>query len=149
MIAVPLTAFAILLIGLAVLAAADVATERVEWAPTILLAVLTVSALAVDGISLQQWVWGSLTAAAAFLFYLEMGVQGRFGGGDITLAPIPGLVLGAMNPLVGVWAFAVMLSVQGLLSVVARLKFKTAETRLPHVPAMFAGAIACLFMGFL
>ncbi|WP_159600085.1 hypothetical protein, partial [Agromyces humi] len=148
-IVIPYTALLIVVIGLAVLAAADVATHRVEWLPTMLLGAAAASALWYDGITVQQWIWAILTAAAVFLFYLEMGVLGRFGGGDITLAPIPALVIGAVNPILGIWVFTVAIALQGVVSLAVRIGLKDPQPTLPHVPAMFAGVAAPILFGIL
>lgn len=138
-IVMPTTAILVALVGMTILAFADVHRQEVEDWATLALAAAVVIALNADGISTVQWTWALLSAAAVFLSYLEMGTFGRMGGGDVKLSPMPAAVLGAMNPLLAIWAVALAFSAQSGFQVVNRHVLKVQSAAMPHVPAMLVG----------
>lgn len=109
----------------------------VQWVPDSLTAVAAGAVAAAAfyaNITTQQVVVGALCGLIAFLVYLELGVRGIFGGGDVKLVAIPAFILGAVNPLLALWWFTATIGLQGLLSVGNRaLKLPAG---IPHVPAM-------------
>lgn len=137
----PTTAILILLVGMTLLAFVDVHRQEVEDWATAVLGLAVIWGLHFDGISVNQWVWGAVSAAAVFLAYLELGTLGRMGGGDVKLSPVPALVLGAINPLLAVWSVALAFSIQSGFQVVNRFVVKAESPAMPHVPAIFAASV--------
>lgn len=136
----PVATIQMVLAGMLVLAAVDVWRREVEdWAVVALLGVAAIG-MHLEGIHPQQWLGAVLAGAIAFLVYLELGMRGVLGGGDVKLAAVPAFVLGAANPVVGVWWIACALLIhQGIHWLTARAsRFRGA---IPHVPAMAAAAI--------
>jgi prepilin signal peptidase PulO-like enzyme (type II secretory pathway) len=124
----------LVLLFLIVAAVIDLA---VRWIPDTLTAVaagaLAASAFHAD-ITVHQVIIGALCGVLAFLVYVELGVRGIFGGGDIKLVAIPAFILGAVHPLLALWWFTASIGLQGLLSIGNRaLKLPAG---VPHVPAM-------------
>jgi len=139
----PATALTVAIAGMLALAVVDLWREEIEDWATIALAVATVSALAYDGVSAAQWVAAALSAAVVFLAYLELGMRGVMGGGDVKLAAVPALTLGAVSPFLGVWAAAVAILLQQVLLRASTWRARPpAGGALPHVPAMAAALIA-------
>jgi prepilin signal peptidase PulO-like enzyme (type II secretory pathway) len=146
-IVIPTTAFAVSLVGLAVLAFVDVYTRKVEDYATLVLAFAVIFALRHDGISAEQWAWGAASALLVFGTYLELGTSGRMGGGDVKLSPVPALVFGAVNPLLAIWSVALAFSVQSAFQIVNRHGFKNPSPAMPHVPAIFAASLGSILFG--
>lgn len=124
----------LVLLALVVAAVIDVS---VQWIPDTFTAVAGAALVLASihaHITLQQSVDGLLTAAVVFLLYLELGVRGIIGGGDVKLAPIPAAVLGAVNPVLGLWWFVSTIALQGLFSLTG--KALKQPVGIPHVPAM-------------
>lgn len=128
----------IAMVGVLVLAGLDIWREEVEDLATIALLGIVVITLAAEGITLEQWTVGIACAALAFTFYLELGIRGVMGGGDVKLAVVPALVLGASVPFLGLWWISVALVVQKLMgaAVVKAAGIPAKAIALPHVPAM-------------
>lgn len=140
------TTLLIVIAGLVLLALYDLWKQTVEdWAIVALLGI-AVASLAFEHITLAQWTGAILSAAAVFLIYLMLGTRGVMGGGDVKLSIVPGLVLGAVNPLLGIWWVAGSIVVHQVFHL---LVVKTAgkpaggtvavPVALPHVPAMAVG----------
>jgi len=134
--------------GMLVLAVVDVWRQEVEnWATGLLLAI-TLAGLWLQGIAASQWAGAVLSAATVFTLYLLMGMYGLMGGGDVKLSVVPGLVLGAMHPFLGIWWVAASIAVhQVLFKLVAVGARAAGDARqrsveaLPHVPAMTAAIL--------
>ncbi len=122
---------------LLLLIAAAVIDLSIQWIPDTFTAaaagLLVASALHAD-ITPHQAVTGVLCGAIAFLIYVELGVHGILGGGDVKLVPIPAAILGAVNPLLALWWLTSAVSLQGLLSIGNRAL--RLPPGVPHVPAM-------------
>lgn len=136
---VPATALFVLLAGMAILAIVDLASEVVHNWSTAALACFVIAALLFDGITAEQWLAGSLTASAVFAFHLFLGTRGQIGGGDVKLSPVPALVLGAVHPLLALWAVAFSFASHSAVQLSTRPTAGTAVA-LPFVPSMFVGA---------
>jgi Flp pilus assembly protein protease CpaA len=144
----PTVTIAVVIAGLVLLAAYDLWKQTVEdWAIVALTAIAIVG-LGAEHISLQQWVGAVLSAAVTFLIYLHLGTKGVMGGGDVKLSVVPGLVLGAANPLLGIWWVAGSIAVHQVFALVVsraarRSTGATASVpvALPHVPAMAVGML--------
>ena len=144
-VVIPTTTILIVIAGMFVLAGLDVWRYEVEDVGIVALLLVGVAGLTQEGILPTQWVSGLLAAAVAFLVYLNLGMRGAVGGGDVKLAVVPAFVLGAANPIVAIWWVACSLLLHQLLIVAAR-RFtarpatsggaKAAPIALPHVPAM-------------
>ncbi|KQO98704.1 prepilin peptidase [Leifsonia sp. Leaf264] len=143
----PIAAFLIVLTGLAYLAFVDAKRLEVDGWSTAALAAATLIAFRVDGLTGWQWIWAAAAGALVFVFYLELGVEGRVGGGDVKLAAIPAAVIGTVSPMLAVWAVLVAFGVQSFLRLLARIFVGPSVTELPHVPAMFAGFAAAIVFG--
>lgn len=149
---VPHTAIAGLLGAMFVLAAVDVWKQEIEDLATAAALLLVAGGLVIDGVHLDQWVGGVLTAAVAFLAYLLLGMRGLMGGGDVKLSVVPALVLGTVAPLLGIWWIAVALLIQQALFHVSALTQRTPAAAgsnavpmvIPHVPAMALAATATI-----
>jgi Flp pilus assembly protein protease CpaA len=146
----PATAIAVLLGGMLVLAAIDVWKQEIEDVATAALLILAAGALMFDDIQPGQWLSAILTAAVAFGVYLNLGLKGVFGGGDVKLSIVPAFVLGASNPLIGIWWIGCAIVLQQALFFIYRRTQRTpvrasgsAEPLvIPHVPAMAAATLA-------
>lgn len=145
---IPTVTLTVVAVGMLVLAAADVWKQEVEDWATMLLAFVAVAALVAEGIAPQQWVGAILGSATTFALYLLMGLHGYMGGGDVKLAAVPGLVLGAVHPFLALWWVAASVTIQQALflaiartSRVATGKPASVVAALPHVPAMAAGIL--------
>lgn len=137
---VPVTTMLVVIAGMVVLAAVDVWRREVEdYAVVALLGVAAIG-LRWEGIHPQQWLGALAAAGIAFVVYLGLGQRGILGGGDVKLSVVPAFVLGAANPVIGVWwiACAILLH-QVVFFVTARVR-KTREA-IPHVPAMAAATM--------
>lgn len=145
-VAIPATALTVLLTGMAVLAVADVLYEKVEDWATGLLAIAVFAALLYDGVPAGQVIGGLVAAAVVFVLFLEIGVTGRMGGGDVKLSPVPALVLGTISPLLAFWWVGVAFAIQAVAQLAAQPsgQAKTAIA-IPFVPAM---AIAAGFSAY-
>lgn len=119
-IVIPALAILVVLVGMAYQAFVDVFTLTMDDWSTWMLALLSVAALMADGITSQQWLWATLSALAVFLLYLELGACERMGGGDVKLAPIPALVLGAVNPILVIWWVACAFTAQSYFQLLLR-----------------------------
>ncbi|WIB65647.1 prepilin peptidase [Curtobacterium sp. MCBD17_040] len=124
-------------VALLFVVAAAVIDVAVQWIPN------TFSAAAGGGVLLaslhagltgQQALNGALCAAIVFLLYLELGVHGWIGGGDVKFAPVPAFILGAVHPMLACWWLVTTIALQGVFSVGART-FRL-PAGLPHLPAM-------------
>ena len=142
---VPANTLLVVIAGLMLLAAIDVWREEVEdWAIAALLGIAVIG-LHLEGILAQQWVGAVLAASVAFLIYLNLGQRGVLGGGDVKLSVVPAFVLGAANPLAGVWWIAgAILIHQALFVIIARTR--RSREAIPHVPAMAAATWASTFV---
>lgn len=144
---IPELAALVVLAGLAALAFVDVERRTVDPWATALLGWATVFAAAHDGLTAGEWLTGVVCAGLTFLAYLELGVAGQIGGGDVKLAPIPAFVLGSANPLLALWWFAAAGATQTMLQLL------TSGRRggfVPHLPAMLAAMMfACMLAGAL
>lgn len=142
------TTVTLVIVGMLILAVVDLWKQEVEDVATAALLAVASCSLAFQGVSLEQWLSGVLSAAVSFLIYLHLGTKGVMGGGDVKLSVVPALVLGAANPFLGVWWVACGLLLQQVIHVlVQRVGPPRAATTayatplvLPHVPAM-AGAM--------
>jgi Flp pilus assembly protein protease CpaA len=146
-IVMPSVTIFILIVAMAVLALADLAWQKVDPWSTAALGAAVVLGLLVDGVSPSQWILGLAAAGIAFVFYLELGVHGIMGGGDIKLAPIPSLVLGAINPLLAIWWLCLAISIQAGIRAVSPRPSPGESEALPHVPAMFYAAVVSAVVG--
>lgn len=134
----------VVIAGMLVLAAVDVWRCEVEDYAVIALLGTAAIGLHLEGIHPQQWLGSVLAAAIAFMVYLNLGQRGVLGGGDVKLSVVPAFVLGAANPVIGVWWIACAILIhQALFALYVRVH-KTREA-IPHVPAMAAAAIAGAF----
>jgi Flp pilus assembly protein protease CpaA len=137
----------ILICAMAVLALADLKWQKVDPWSTAALGAAAVLGLLVDGISATQWILALASAAIAFVIYLELGVHGIMGGGDIKLSPIPALVLGAINPLLALWWLCLAISIQAGIRAVSARPGPGETEEMPHVPAMFYAAVISAVAG--
>lgn len=142
----PTTAVLVALLGVGLLAFEDVRTRKVDGWSTIVLAVSVCFAFLIGGVSLTQWLWAAGCGAAAFLLYLELGIAGRMGGGDVKLIPIPVAVVAAINPVLAVWSVLLIFAVQNVLQLTNRLVFRSRDLSLPHVPAIWAGFVGSILL---
>ena len=134
---IPVTAFAVLVFGMVLLAVADIRTKEVDPWSTAALAFAAVVALFSDGVTVSQWTSGLISAVLVFILYLEMGMRGKMGGGDVKLSPLPALVLGTISPFLALWAVALAFSLQATLQFAVRPQSSfAAPVALPHVPAI-------------
>lgn len=139
---IPTATIAVVFVGMLALAAYDIWRREVEDWATATLALLAVIGLLVEGIDLHQWIGAVLTAAVAFLFYAGLGMRGVMGGGDVKLAAIPAFVLGAANPLFGLWwiVAAIVINQVFLVLVTGPTRRSSSSSAaveaIPHVPAM-------------
>ena len=123
----------------------------IRWIPDTFTAVtagaLVASALHA-GITPTQTIDGVLCAIIAFLVYVELGVYGYFGGGDVKFIPIPAAILGAVSPALALVWFTATIGLAGGLSATGRAMGLPAG--IPHLPAVavtFAAA-SCLAVIF-
>lgn len=136
----PGTTLVVVIAGMVVLAAIDVWRQEVEDYAVVALFGIAAIGMHLEGIHPQQWLGAVLAAAIAFMVYLGLGQRGVLGGGDVKLSVVPAFVLGAANPVIGVWWIAAAILIhQGLFFVTSRLQ-KSREA-IPHVPAMAAAAM--------
>jgi prepilin signal peptidase PulO-like enzyme (type II secretory pathway) len=136
----PETTLLVVIAGLVVLAAVDVWRHEVEDYAVVALLGIAVIGMRLEGIHPQQWLGAVLAAAVAFMVYLNLGQRGVLGGGDVKLSVVPAFVLGAVNPVIGVWWIACAILIhQVLFFITARVR-KTREA-IPHVPAMAAATM--------
>ena len=139
----PTVAVSVVIVGLVALACYDLWKQTVEnWSIVALLGV-AVGAMSFEHISAQQWLGAVLSALVVFMIYLALGTRGVMGGGDVKLSIVPGLVLGAVSPMLGLWWAASSIVVhQAFFFLVARTPRRAEATSdaaavaLPHVPAM-------------
>lgn len=137
---VPATTLLVVIAGMVVLAAIDVWRQEVEDYAVVGLFGIAAIGMRLEGIHPQQWLGAVLAAAIAFVVYLGLGQRGVLGGGDVKLSVVPAFVLGAVNPVIGVWWIAgAILIHQGLFFVASKLQ-KSREA-IPHVPAMAAATM--------
>lgn len=141
----PVYTLLVVTIGMLILAAADICRHEVEDWATAILFLVACAGLLWEGVSPHQWLAGALSGAIAFLVYLALGMQGFIGGGDVKLAAVPALVLGACVPFLGVWWVAASIGLQQVFFIITtRLARPRGFSRgqaaqalvLPHVPAM-------------
>ncbi|MFJ2662650.1 prepilin peptidase [Arthrobacter koreensis] len=136
----PTTTIMVVVVGMLVLAAVDVWRREVEDYAVVILLGISVAGMYLEGIQPMQWLGALLAAGIAFGVYLVLGMRGAMGGGDVKLSVVPAFVLGAVNPLVGIWWVACAILIhQGICLVYTRIRRRRAV--LPHVPAMAAAAI--------
>jgi len=124
----------VVLITLVVAAVIDVC---IEWIPDTFTGVAGVGLVVASfhaGVTWDEYLNGALSAAVIFLAYLELGVRGIIGGGDVKLSVLPAAVLGAVSPMLALWWFVTTIALQGLLSLAGRTSRSPAG--IPHVPAM-------------
>jgi prepilin signal peptidase PulO-like enzyme (type II secretory pathway) len=123
---------------------ASIIDLAVQWIPDSLTAVAAGAVAAsafYAGITVHQVVIGALCGVLAFLVYLELGVRGIFGGGDVKLVAIPAFILGAVHPLLALWWFTATIGLQGALSIGNRaLKLPAGVPHLPAMTVTFAAA---------
>lgn len=146
----PATTILVVIGGMLVLAAVDVWRREVEDYAVVALLGIAVTGLYLEDIHPQQWLGAVLAAVIAFAVYLHLGRRGVLGGGDVKLSVVPAFVLGAFNPVIGVWWVACAILIhQAIFTVWSRVR-RTREA-IPHVPAMAAGAIvaAAVFPGMM
>jgi Flp pilus assembly protein protease CpaA len=137
---VPTVTISVVLVGMLVLAALDVWRREVEDYATIALLAVAVVGMDLEGIVLEQWIGAVLAAAIAFMVYLRLGQRGVLGGGDVKLSVVPALVLGASNPIIGLWWIACAIVIHQAFFVV-NARAQKAPLALPHVPAMALAAL--------
>jgi Flp pilus assembly protein protease CpaA len=147
----PLVTIWVVLVGMLVLAALDVWRQEVEDVAIIAILVLAVAGFTIEGVTVIQWVGGVLAAAVAFLVYLNLGVRGVMGGGDVKLASVPAFVLGVCSPVLGVWWIAGAILIQQVLTLALARRPKASAAgasvvpaALPHVPAMAASMLIAI-----
>lgn len=142
----PIAAAAVIVIGLTVIAAIDVATHKIHGVSTVALGVTAVVVLAmVDRIQPAQWLSAGFAGALAFVLYLEFAVMSTdriFGGsavgaGDIKLIGIPAAVFGASSIVLAVTVLYLGVATQ---TVLARGRGNASST--PHGPALAIAALA-------
>ena len=144
----PAITLIVVIAGVLALAAWDIWRHEVEdWATAGLLGAAVIG-LSAEGISASQWLSGAASAALAFGVYLYLGMRGLMGGGDVKLAGVPALVLGASNPFLGVWWLSMSFLIhQAIVVTVRRSAIRAGEgavsapVALPHVPAMAAAMV--------
>lgn len=139
----PTITIAVIIVGMLVLAIIDIRRREVDDYATAVLLLAAVTGLAIEGIGPAQWITALLSAAAAFMVYLNLGMRGVMGGGDVKLSIVPAFVLGASNPFLGVWWIACAILIHQMLFVISvrSLRAPVGAARalpvaLPHVPAM-------------
>lgn len=136
----PGTTLVVVIAGLVLLAVIDVWRREVEDYAVVALLGIAAIGMRMEGIQAQQWLGAVLAAAIAFTVYLALGQRGVLGGGDVKLSVVPAFVLGAANPVIGVWWIACAFLIhQVLFFVTARIR-KSREA-IPHVPAMAAATM--------
>ena len=140
----------VVITGMVVLAAVDVWRREVENYAIVALLGIAVAGMHLESIHPQQWLGGFLAATIAFAVYLQLGRRGVLGGGDVKLSVVPAFVLGACNPIVGLWWVAGTLLIHQAVFVLWTRARGTREA-IPHVPAMAAGTVlaAVAFPGLL
>jgi Flp pilus assembly protein protease CpaA len=151
----PMITITVVIAGMIILAALDVWRHEVEDYAIVALLVLATGGMLLEGITLTQWLGGILSAAIAFLVYLNLGMSGVMGGGDVKLSVVPAFVLGASSPLLGLWWIAGAVLVHQLLMLLLARRpraalagsMRPAAIALPHVPAM-AGAMVIATVAF-
>jgi Flp pilus assembly protein protease CpaA len=136
----PLVTITLAMVGMIVLAGCDVWRREVEDYATIAFLAVVVVGMDLEGLSSSQWVGGVLAAAIAFTFYLGLGQKGVVGGGDVKLSIIPALVLGASNPVIGLWWVACAVLIHQLFFYV-NTRVQKEPAAIPHVPAMAAAVL--------
>ncbi|WP_185204241.1 A24 family peptidase [Glaciihabitans sp. INWT7] len=142
-----MTAIFVVVVGMGILAIADLRWAEVDNWSTAALSVAVLLALVHDEIVAAQWVSAFLCAGAVFACYLELGVRGNMGGGDVKLSPVPALVLGAINPFLAIWGVALGFCLQAAIHVVSRGSNIAADKPLPHVPSMFVATTVTALAG--
>lgn len=136
----PTTAILVVVVGMLVLAAVDVWRREVEDYAVLILLGISVTGMYLEGVQPMQWVGALLSAGIAFGVYLALGMRGVMGGGDVKLSVVPAFVLGACNPLVGIWWVACSILIHQVACVLyTRIRRRRAV--LPHVPAMAVATI--------
>lgn len=130
----------VVIVGMLVLAAVDLWRREVEDYAVLILLVISVAGMYLEGIQPLQWLGAVLSAGIAFGVYLLLGMRGVMGGGDVKLSIVPAFVLGAGNPLVGIWWVACAILIHQVICV-AYTRIRRRRAVLPHVPAMAAAAI--------
>jgi prepilin signal peptidase PulO-like enzyme (type II secretory pathway) len=142
----PVAAAAVIVIGLTVIAAIDVATHKIHGLSTLGLGVSAAIVLAVvDRVQPEQWLSAGIAGVLAFVLYLEFAVMSAdrvFGGsavgaGDIKLIGIPAAVFGASSLVLAVTVLYLGVAIQ---TVLARGRGNTTST--PHGPALAIAALA-------
>ena len=142
----PVAAAAVLVIGLTVIAAIDVATHKIHGFGTLALGTSVFVVLAfVDRIQAAQWLTAGIAGALAFVLYLEFAVMtadsvyggSAVGAGDIKLIAIPAAVFGASSLVLAVTVLYLGVAIQAVLS---RSRGTTSST--PHGPALAIAALA-------
>jgi Flp pilus assembly protein protease CpaA len=137
---VPAVTISVVIAGMLVLAGVDVWRREVEDVAIVVLLGVAAIGMHIEGISLEQWLGAALASAVAFMIYLGLGQRGVLGGGDVKLSIVPALVLGAMNPVMGLWWVACAIVIHQLFFFInARVQKEAAA--IPHVPAMAAAAL--------
>lgn len=137
---VPEKTILVVIVAMLVLAAVDVWRREVEDYAIVALLGIAVMGMHLEGIHPQQWLGSALAAGIAFIVYLRLGQRGVLGGGDVKLSIVPTFVLGASNPIIGVWWVACAFLIHQALFVVITRSKKSREA-IPHVPAMAAATI--------
>ena len=143
----PTIAITAALLGMLILAALDVWKQEVEDYATVALFVVIAGSLVIHDVAPAQWVGGLLAGAVAFLVYMNLGLRGVVGGGDVKLAAVPAFALGVSSPIAGLWWITCALLLHQLLIVIARrvsghaeggarASAEAAPIAIPHVPAM-------------
>ena len=137
---VPVVTIYIVIAGMVLLAVLDVWRYEVEDYATAALLVVAVVGVAVEGILPAQWPGAILAAAIAFMVYLGLGQRGVLGGGDVKLSIVPAFVLGASNPIVGLWWVACAIILHQVMFHFST-RGEAAPKGIPHVPAMAVATV--------
>jgi prepilin signal peptidase PulO-like enzyme (type II secretory pathway) len=132
---VPTATITVVIVGLVVLAGIDVWRREVEDYATAGLLLVAIAGVAIEGIAPAQWIGAILASAIAFMVYLSLGQRGVMGGGDVKLSLVPAFVLGASNPIIGIWWIAGAIVIQQLFFYI-NARVQKAPEPFPHVPAM-------------
>lgn len=136
----PETTLLVVIAGMLVLAVVDVWRREVENYAVLALLGIAVTGMYLEGIHAQQWIGAVLAAAVAFAVYLHLGRRGVLGGGDVKLSVVPAFVLGAGNPVIGVWWIACAILIHQVIFAL-HARARKSRDAIPHVPAMAAATI--------
>jgi len=122
----------------------DIRKHTVPNVSIILLLCVALAHTVLLGLSGNAW-WSYPAGLALAVPFLIVWIKGGIGAGDVKLLMGIGLYLGLLNTVI---AFALMVPVMAVLSVLSWIRKKTLKQRIPFAPVLAVGAIGATAAGY-